>query len=200
MKNIHLLRCCSGFLLLLLSAMANSQKPPDTLLQKLLGRWEVVAYSEQGVQVDKKAAPLPQALKVYEHVRQTRAERWYGYREYDDLSRRENRAFREWQDRDSSIEVQRVAEAIAMPYYVVFFADSTISLYNKDAANNRISFPEARHYSFVPATMSIDIFNFGGFGVQWQAQVLLLTTGRMTLFLPEEAEVVELIKTSYSLP
>lgn len=200
MKNIHLLQCCSGFFLLLLSAVASGQRLPDPLLQKLLGRWEVVAYSEQGVQVDKKAPPLPQALKVYEQVRQKRAEQWYGYHEYDDLSRRENRAFREWQERDSSIEVQRVMQAVAMPNYVVFFADSTLSMYNKAAENNRIYFPEARHYTFVPHFMSIDVFNPGGFGVQWQAQILLLTAERMTLFLPEEAEVVELVKTTYSLP
>jgi len=48
--------------------------------------------------------------------------------------------------------------------------------------------------------MSIDIFNPGGFGVQWKAQVLQLGSDRMTLFLPEEAEIVELVKTSFSLP
>lgn len=179
---------------------AVAQRPADTLLKQLLGRWEVVSYSEQGVQVDKKAPALPQAIKVYEHVRQKRAEQWYGYHEYDDLSRRESRAFREWQERDSSIEVRRIMEAIVTPYYAVFFADSTLSVYNKDSANNRIQFPEGRRFSFVPDFMSITIKNPGGFGIQWRAQVLLLNAGRMTLFLPEEAELVELVKTAYSLP
>ena len=200
MKKFHLLRFWPGLFLTVFSISASGQKPADTLLQKLLGRWEVVAYSEQGVQVDKKAPALPQALKVYEHVRQKRAEQWYGYHEYDDLSRRESRAFREWQERDSSIEVRRVMDAIATPYYAVFFADSTLSVYNKDAGNSRVLFPEGRHFSFVPAFMSISIKNPGGFGVQWHAQVLLLTADRMTLFLPEEAEMVGLVKTAYSLP
>ncbi len=177
-----------------------AQRAADTLLRQLLGRWEVVSYSEQGVQVDKKAPALPQAIKVYEHTRQKRAEQWYGYHEYDDLSRRESRAFREWQERDSSIEVRRIMDAIATPYYAVFFADSTLSVYNKDAVNNQILFPEGRRFSFVPHFMSITIKNPGGFGIQWRAQVLSLTAGRMTLFLPEEAEVVELVKTAYSLP
>lgn len=189
---------CLGILLLAFSLAA--QKTTDSLTRRLLGRWEVVSYSEQGVQVDKKAPALPQALKVYEHIRQKRAEQWYGYHEYDDLSRRESRAFREWQERDSSIEVRRVMDAIAAPYYAVFFADSTLSVYNKDSANNRIFFPEGRHFSFVPSFMSISIKNPGGFGIQWHAQVLLLNDDRMTLFLPEEAEVVELVKTAYSLP
>lgn len=177
-----------------------AQRAADTLLRQLLGRWEVVSYSEQGVQVDKKAPALPQALKVYEHLRQKRAEQWYGYSDYDELNRRESRAFREWQERDSSIEVHRIMDAIATPYYAVFFADSTLSVYNKHSANNRILFPEGRQFSFVPEFMSITIKNPGGFGIQWRAQVLSLTAGRMTLFLPEEAEVVELVKTAYSLP
>lgn len=190
----------AAFLFLLAIPSLYSQRVQDSLMQRLYGRWEVVAYSEQGVQVDKKAPALPQALRVYEHVREKRAEQWYGYSEYDDLSRRENRVFQQWQERDSAIEVRRVVQAIAMPYYAVFFADSTLSAYNKEAGTNLIYFPEARHYCFSPATMSLDIFQPGGYGVQWQAQILLLTGERMTLFLPEEAEVVELIKTSYSLP
>lgn len=185
---------------LIFPAFLPAQQPGDTLLNRLLGRWEVVAYSEQGVQVNKKAPVLPQALQVYEHVRQKRAEQWYGYREYDDMNRRENRAFLEWQKRDSSMEVHRLMDAIAMPYYAVFFADSTLSLYNKGGANSPVIFPEGRHFYFVPSFMSISILNPGGFGIQWHAQVLVLTVDRMTLFLPEEAEVVELVKTEFSLP
>lgn len=187
-------------LFMLLPCLSGAQRAADTLLRKLLGRWEVVSYSEQGVQVNKKAPALPQALQVYEHLRQKRAIQWYGYSDYDDLSRRENRHFREWQERDSSIEVQRIMDAIATPYYVVFFADSTLSMYNKNAVNNRILFPEGRRFSFVADFMSITIKYPGSFGIQWRAQVLMLTAERMTLFLPEEAEVVELVKTAYSLP
>ncbi|NUO03728.1 MAG: hypothetical protein HUU01_24200, partial [Saprospiraceae bacterium] len=46
---------------------------------QLLGRWEVIRYSEQGVQVDKKQAALPQAQAVYAHVGSHRAAIWYGY-------------------------------------------------------------------------------------------------------------------------
>ena len=179
---------------------ALAQRPADTLTAKLLGRWEVLTYSEQGVQVDKKASPLPQALQVYEHVRRSRAEQWYGYFEYDDLSRRENRAFQHWVERDSAIEVNRIAQAIAMPFYAVFFPDSTLSVYNKDVATGRVYFPEARHYDFSPEHRSVSISLPGGFGVQWHAQVLLLTADRLTLFLPEEAELVELARTNFTLP
>jgi len=179
---------------------AQAQAGTDSLTRRLLGRWEVVAYSEQGVQVDKKAPALPQALRAFEQVRWTRAATWYGYDPYEDLSRRENRAFEHWQQRDSSAEVRRLANAIALPYYAVFFADSTLALYNKDVQTNLVTFPESRQYVFSPATRSIDISLPGGFALQWQAQVLLLTDDRMTLFLPEEGEVVELIKTAFSLP
>ena len=40
----------------------------------------------------------------------------------------------------------------------------------------------------------------GRFSLQWYAQVLLLTDERMTLFLPEEGEIVELVKKPFSLP
>ena len=87
-----------------------------------------------------------------------------------------------------------------MPYYAVFFADSTLALYNKDAASNQISFPEARHFSFAPATMSLDIMPTNNVYERWQVQILLLTAARLTLFLPETAEVVELVKTPFTLP
>ncbi|MBK9339072.1 MAG: hypothetical protein IPM98_22060 [Lewinellaceae bacterium] len=46
----------------------------------------------------------------------------------------------------------------------------------------------------------MDISLPGGYAQHWQAQVLLLTDTRMTLFLPEEGEIVELIKTVFSIP
>ncbi len=166
----------------------------------LLGRWEVVSYSEQGVQVDKKQPALPQALSVYRHNRIERARQFYSYSEYEDYSRHESRDYREWAERDSSVEVARVAAAIALPYYAVFFADSTLALYNKDAVSNQVSFSEARHFVFVPATMSVDIMPVLNTYDRWQVQVLLLSATKLTLFLPETAEVVELVKTPFSLP
>jgi len=192
-RHTTVLVCCA-------LQIVQAQSGTDSLTRRLIGRWEVVAYSEQGVQVDKKAPALLQALKVYEHNRWSRAGTWYGYDPYEDLSRRENRAFEHWQQRDSSIEVRRVADAIALPYYAVFFPDSTLALYNKDTQSNLITLPESRQYIFSPATRSMDISLPGGFALQWQAQVLLLTDERMTLFLPEEGEIVELVKTAFSLP
>jgi len=200
MNKIIFLTCCTGVLAALFALPAAGQPAADTLTRKLLGRWEMLSYSEQGVQVNKKAPALPQALMVYEHVRWQRARQWYGFYDADDFSRRENRAFEHWLERDSAIEVRRVAEAIAMPYFVTFFPDSTLSLYNKDAATGQVYFPEARQYVFSPEHRSIRIFMPGGFALQWHAQVLLLTADRMTLFLPEDAEVVELVKTNYAFP
>ena len=173
---------------------------PDPKLTLLLGRWEVVNYSEQGVQVDKKQAALPQAIAVYRHNRAERARQFYGYSEYEDYSRHESRNYNEWAVRDSAVEVARVAQAIALPYFAVFFADSTLSIYNKELAGNQTSFPEAKHFSFVPATMSIDMMPTTNAYDRWQGQILLLTATRMTLFLPETAEVVELVKTPFTLP
>jgi hypothetical protein len=196
-------RCIAWFFAcfcLLAQLSVQGQAGADSLTRRLIGRWEVTAYSEQGIQVDKKSPALPQALRVYEHIRWERAASWYGYTPYEDLSRRENRAFEQWQQRDSSIEVGRIADAIALPYYAVFFADSTLALYNKDPRTNLVRLPESRRYIFSPNTMSIDISLPGGYAQQWQAQVLLLTDDRMTLFLPEEGEVVELVKTIFSMP
>lgn len=169
--------------------------PPAT---PLLGRWEVVAYSEQGVAVDKKSDPLRQAVAVYSHLRKQRALLWYGYDE--DGGERRRRAYERWEERDSLREVQRLAEVIGMPYFAVFFADSTLALYNKDVRTNRITNAEARHYNFSPAFMSLDI-SYAASTVKWSdAQILALTEQRLTLFIPEEGEIVELVKTAYTLP
>lgn len=178
----------------------------------LIGRWEVLQYSEQGLQVDKKQAPLPQAQEVYRHVQKERARNWYGYdsEAADEYSRRRAREFERWALRDSTKEVARIAEAIETPYYAVFFADNTLALYNKNATSGLISFPESRHYVFSPATMSLDIYppNFqpmeegesSSWIDKWDVQVLFLSDTRMTLFLPQEAEIVELVKTAFTLP
>ncbi len=170
----------------------------------LEGRWEVVEYSEQGLQVNKKQDPLLQAKAVYEHVREIRAHTWFGYIETEEANRRLLRAYDRWEERDSTAEVKRVAEAIAMPYFVVFFADSTLSSYNKALNTNQIYFAEARHYIPRPATKSCDMTFPGATApynyFQWRAQVLAISEQRLTLFLPEEAEIVELVKTAYSLP
>ncbi len=177
-----------------------SQATRDTVTPLLLGRWEVLDYSEQGVAVDKKQPAMPQAMAVYDHIRRQRAERWYGYSEYDYYSRRESRDFERWTAIDSVQETNRVAEAIALPYFAVFFADSTVSLYNKEDVTNRIFFPEARHFILSSDGKSMDIFPVNIPFERWQVQILMLTATRMTLFLPEEAEVVELIKTPFRLP
>ncbi|MBK7869477.1 MAG: hypothetical protein IPJ74_01740 [Saprospiraceae bacterium] len=164
----------------------------------LLGRWEVLECSEQGIQVNKKQDAKSQASEVYQHIKEQRAILYYGFNEAS--GERRTRNFERWQERDSTQEVDRVIQAIAMPYYAVFFADSTLAVYNKDSLSNIIQFPESRRYIFSPGTMSIDITLPGGYGIQWQAQVLELTADRLILFLPEEAEVVVLAKRNFSLP
>lgn len=179
--------------------------------EQLLGRWEVLQYSEQGVQVDKKQPAMRQAVEVYRQVQKVRARTWYGY-DYDnadEYSRRRAREFQRWEERDSTKEVVRIAEAIETPYFAVFFPDSTLALYNKDAATNRISFPESRRFIFSAKTMSIDLYPpgvlpppvpVGGWNDRMEIQILFLNETRMTLFIPEEAEIVELVKTAFSLP
>lgn len=189
-------------LLLCGSLHSLNAQTPDPKTAMLLGRWEVLNYSEQGVQVDKKKAPLPQAVSVYRHIRAQRARVWYGYSDYDDMSRRELKAYERWYTLDSLVEVERVTEAIRLPYFAVFFADSTLSIYNKDEATGSITFPEVRHFSFSPLTMSLDVMPGVGnqYSMKSDVQVLLLTPERMTLYIPEEAEIVELIKTAYTVP
>ncbi len=180
----------------------NAQAPSDPL-NHLLGRWEVVEYAEQGVQVDKKGDALAQSLAVYNHVREQRARQWYGYdADYEpDLNNRQRRDLERWAQRDSAVEVERVRQAIAMPYFAVFFPDSTLALYNKDSATNRVYFPESRHYVFSPETMSIDIYGlYYSPRPEWQAQILSLTAEEMLLFLPEDGEVVKLVKREGSFP
>jgi hypothetical protein len=167
----------------------------------LIGRWEVVAYSEQGIQVNKKTLALPQALAVYNHIRASRARTWFGIDPDDEQEKKRTKQYERWEERDSIREVARIAEAIETPYFAVFFADSTLSLYNKNERTQEIAFPEARRYVARPASKSIDIFSPGPYGsVQWKAQILLLTETELTLFLPEEAEVVRLVKTVFTLP
>jgi hypothetical protein len=194
--------------LLVLGSM-NALFAQTTTQAALIGRWEVLQYAEQGLQVDKKKPTLPQAHEVYRHVQKERARTWYGYdyESADEYSKRRAREFERWELRDSIKEVNRIAEAIETPYYAVFFADSTLALYNKDAATGLISFPESRHYIFSSGTMSLDIYPPGylpvpgaGWIDKWDVQVLSLTETRMTLFLPQDAEIVELVKTEFKLP
>jgi len=202
-----MLRYFLNFLLLLGSV--NTLFAQANIPASLLGRWEVLQYAEQGLQVDKKKPALPQAHEVYRHVQKERARTWYGYdyESADEYSKRRAREFERWELRDSIKEVNRIAEAIETPYFAVFFADSTLALYNKDATTGLISFPESRHFVFSPATMSIDIYppgflpsSGGGWVDKWDIQVLTLSETRMTLFLPQEAEIVELVRTEFKLP
>ena len=180
---------------------AFAQNPADPALPLLLGRWEVVAYSEQGIPVDKKQPALPQAAAIYPQIRPERARNFYGYSQYEDYSRRESRDYGQWAERDSAVEVARLTEAIALPYFAVFFADSTLAVYNKNTTTHQVSSPEAKHFAFSPVSMSLDIIPANQLTYErWQAQILLLTATRLTLFLPETAEVVELIKTPFILP
>ncbi len=201
------------FLLSLLQIfMMASLKAQNASPAMLIGRWEVLQYAEQGLQVDKKQAPLPQALEVYRHVQKERARTWYDYdyESADEYSKRRAREFERWALRDSTKEVARIAAAIEMPYFAVFFPDNTLAVYNKDASTGLISFPESRHYVFSPPSMSLDIYppNFqpmeegdsGSWIDKWDVQVLFLSDTRMTLFLPQEAEIVELVKTEFKLP
>lgn len=193
-----------GLIAIKLSAWGQNSTP-----NLLLGRWEVLQYVEQGLPVDKKKPPLPQALEVYRQVQKERARVWYGfdYEAVDEYSKRRAREFERWEMRDSTKEVARIAEAIETPYYAVFFADSTLALYNKDSSNGLISFPESRHYVFSPQTMSLDIYPPGHVPVsgaswvdKWDVQVLSLSETHLTLFLPQEAEIVHLVKTEFKLP
>jgi len=168
---------------------------------QLLGRWEVLSYAEEGVQVDKKQPARPQAIAVYNAIKVQRSQQWYGYTAYDDYNRRENRAFKNWLELDSTIEVQRLTKSIETPYFVVFFPDSTMSHYNKDS-NGHVTVPESHHFSFAPNTMGLDIMppiNASYFGKS-NAQILELTDTRLVLYLPETAERVELVKTAFTLP
>ena len=187
----------------------HAQNTPKT--NPLLGRWEVLQYAEQGLQVDKKQAAAPQALAVYRHVQKTRAKTWYGfdYDQADEYSRRRSREFQRWEERDSLQEVKRISEAIQTPFFAVFFPDSTLALYNKDAETNQVSFSEARHYVFHPASMSIDVYPPGmlpplspasGWVDRMNIQILFLSETNMTLFIPEEGELVLLVKTAFSIP
>jgi hypothetical protein len=174
--------------------------PPGPDMDQLVGKWEVVQYAEQGVQVDKKGAIPDQARRVYEHVRERRITTFYGPQPvYDQLNRRESREFKEWIQRDSINEVRRLMDIIPMPYYAVFFADSTLSLYNKEEKTGHILVPESRRFTFSKATMSLDIFRLGGYD-RSDVQVLYLDDQRMTLYIPEEAEIVQLIKRPFDLP
>lgn len=184
---------------------------PNPKWQQLLGRWEVLQYSEQGVQVDKKQPAMRQAVEVYRQVQKLRARTWYGYdyENADEYSKKRAREFQRWEERDSTKEVLRIAEAIETPYFAVFFQDSTLALYNKDASTGRVGFPESRRYVFAPSTMSIDLYPpgimpppvpVGGWLDRWEIQILFLSDTKMTLFIPEEAEIVELVKVPFSIP
>lgn len=170
----------------------------------------MVRYAEQGVQVDKKQDAARQAVKVYRHVQEERALRWYGYDyEYsDEYSKKRARAFERWEQRDSTKEVRRIAEAIATPYYAVFFPDSTLALYNKNTETGQVAFQESRQYVFNAATMSLKVYPTGflppaarGSWIdRMNIQVISLTADRMILFVTEEAEIVELVRSDFSLP
>ncbi|MDX2285812.1 MAG: hypothetical protein NW241_16715 [Bacteroidia bacterium] len=189
-------------MLILFAGALSRLAAQDTLpgYRLLLGRWEVVRYHEQGVPVDKRLDPLPQAQAVYRHLQEERARMYYGYdyRWEEGLQGRRAAQYLRWIAEDSAREVQRIAAAIRDPYFAVFFADSTLSLYNKDPETGLVSHPEAWRYVYAPATSSLDLHPASY--QKWEGQILLLTAQRMRLYLPQEAEAVELEKRDGTLP
>ena len=160
----------------------------------LPGRWKVLVYSEQGVQVDKRLDPLPQAKTVYNHIRQKRVEAWQGPGDQD------SKAFRKWEKRDSTEEVRRIIKAITMPYYLVFYEDGAVSLYNQDASSRRVY--NAKNYKFQLSSTgkSISFFEKSPSKVIWMAEIVTLTKTQMVLFLPASSERVELEKIDFMRP
>ncbi|MBL7979754.1 MAG: hypothetical protein JNN12_15565 [Bacteroidetes Order II. Incertae sedis bacterium] len=182
----------------LFATTAHAQSPPTPNPEWLYGRWEVVSYSEQGTQVDKKQDPIPQAIQVYQQIKTERTKRYYGFdAELDDLSRRASRAFRRWVMEDSTREVRRIIHAVETPFVAVFFRDSTLSLYNKDTEGH---ISNARIHRYKMAVNSLHMEPGPQYQPKWFVQILNLTADRMRLFLPEEASIVELVKTAYILP
>lgn len=167
----------------------------------LLGRWELAAYSEQGVQVSKLGEPAAQAAAVYSHVaEQRRLQFWVAYSEDYEYATRDSRSSRRWVENDSLLETTRLQEVIAMPYYATFFPDSTLSAYNKEFVTGRVRNPEAWKYVLSKDGKSLAIKDTNGYGVRWHAQILHIDELRLVLFLSEEAEVVELQRAEYRFP
>lgn len=160
----------------------------------LPGRWSVLVYSEQGIQVDKRLAPLPQARAVYNHIRQQRAETWQGPGD------RQSKAFRKWEKRDSTEEVRRIIKAITMPYYIVFYEDGTVSLYNQDASSRRVYNAKNYRYQLSSDGKTISFNEKSPTKVVWMAEVTALTKTQMVLFLPASSERVELRKIDFTRP
>lgn len=180
-------------LVLRLSAWAQSSNPNELIL----GRWEVTGYSEQGIQVDKQTDPITQARKVYHHIRKQRGLMWYGFDE-EGLERK-TRSYLNWVEEDSLLETRRIAKLIEMPYYAVFFPDSTLALYNKDKEQNIVYAPEAKFYRLQPDTKSIKIQTTYG-APQWHIQLMELSAEKMVLFIAEDAEIVTLKKVEFVIP
>ena len=186
---------------LLWGLQSGLQAQAAKVAQQLQGRWELAAYSEQGVQVNKTGAAAAQAAAVYTHVAaQRKLQFWVGYADDYDQATRESRSFRRWAESDSLQETQRLQKIIELPYYVAFFPDSTLSGYNKDFVTGRVSNPEVWRYTLSADGQSIRIQDAHGFSVRWHAQILYLDDMRLVLFLPEDAEVVELKRAEYRFP
>lgn len=194
-----------GLWLMLLLTMphVDAQTTPKLQAAPLLGKWEVMTYPEQGVQVDKKQDPLAQAIKVYGRIKNERARRYYGFDpETETIDGRRERAFERWSVKDSTLEVTRITKAIAMPYFVVFFPDSTVSMYNLDASTGEIANVQVKQYWVVqdgnslhmkPAPYQVPM-------AYWPIQIVALTEQEMTLFLPEIAGIVTLRRRTMTLP
>lgn len=186
-------------LCLLIGAFSCSAAPAQDSAFSLLGRWELLRYDEQGVPVDKKAPAAPQAARVYAQASAARARQFYGYdADYELLQGRRAGQFAEWLVADSLRETRRIEAAIRTPYFAVFFADSTLALYNKDSLSGLVSHAESWKYAYDGPSRSLDLWPSRY--ERWDAQVLALTASRMLLFLPQAAERVELRRAPGELP
>ncbi len=187
---MYLLNLLMGWLLLAGPQLHPSETPT------LIGKWAVVKYAEQGVPVDKTANPSAEAQKVYALIKEEKADRIFGWMEPG--NRRMQNVFLAWQVADSIAEVARLERIIPLPYYVVFFPDSTMSTYNYDPATGKTenigSWPYVYHESFQSFDYQTNSYT------KSNAQILAFTQDHLTLFLPNTAEVVELVKVSYQFP
>lgn len=185
---------CFVFLNVLLINMLCAQADSA---RSVTGRWQVVRYSEQGLQVDKRLDPVAQAQAVYQRIKTQRTEAFYGY--YADYwEGRPPRGLARWLVEDSIRETRRVAGAISLPYVAVFFPDSTLALYNLAPEDGSVTNVESWRYTWRADLRSIDVFpdRYS----KWDVQVTELSPDRMVLFNPREAEVVELRRTPFVLP
>jgi hypothetical protein len=189
---------CLPLSIMLLGLITTNKTTKGLNDQKLEGKWEVIEYSEQGVPVQKKSSALAQAIKVWQYNWPNRSGYYYGYN--PDYDKKAPRRYEKWEEQDSIREVRRLIDAISTPYFAVFFADSTLALYNKDASTGSISFSETRRYRYNQAFGSFDITPGLDYFEKTNVQIIEHTENSMRLFIPGKAEIVVLLKQPFILP